>query len=119
VLAAIRPYNNRSLGSVSSIEIDKGIGLISVNGKVLIGFDAPPEEVLTGSGISGDIDKAFQSGDNRVTCGFGMASAALKYCAESGKKVLNFRISLNENANLPDLKINYPNHFREFALFSE
>jgi len=119
LLAVVRPYNNRTLGRVTSIDVDKGNGLISVNGKCLIGFDTAPEEVLTGSGVSGDIDKSLETGENRVNCGSGMSTAALKYSAESGKKIFNFRISLNENAALPPVKINYINHFREFNLFSE
>ena len=118
LLAAVRPYNNRFLGGITSIEVDKGAGLISVNGKGLIGFDSAPEEILTGSGVSGDIDVTSQPSENNVNCGFGMATAALKYGAESGKKIFNFRISLNGKASLPVLKLNYINLFKEFNMFS-
>jgi hypothetical protein len=119
LVAAVRPYNNRSLGGVNSINIDIGSGLISVNNKGLIGFDAAPDEVFTGSGILDDIDLAAQREETYVQCGFGMAAGALKYAAESGKKTFNFRISLNEKSVLPVLKINYSNLFKEFAMFSE
>lgn len=119
LIAAVRPYNNTSLGGVASISIDRGNGIISVNGNGLIGFDTCPDEVLTGSGLLGDIDNPSQGDQDSVQCGFGMASAGLKYGVESGKRTFNFRVALDGESVLPAGKINYNNLFREFALFSE
>lgn len=119
LFAAIRPYNNSSLGGVSSIDVDKSTGLISVNNKALIGFDIVPDEVFAGSGLLGDIDISTPYDGAGVQCGFGMATSALRYGAESGKKIFNFRLSLNGETALPAVKINYSNLFKEFALFTE
>lgn len=119
IFAIVRPYNNSSIGGVASIEVDKGSGLISVNGKSLIGFDSVPDEVLTGSGYLGDIDVNSENTGSTVQCNYGMATAALKYSSSSGKKILNFRIALNGEAVLNSEKLNYNNLFREFSLFTE
>lgn len=119
ILAVVRPYNNISLGGVTSIQVDKSAGVIIINNHRLLGFDTLPEDVLTGSGLAGDIVLPGQGGENEVNCSYGMATAALKYSAETGRRILNFRISLNKQADIPVLKFNYSNLFKEFAMFSE
>lgn len=119
ILAVIRPYNNISLGGVTSIQVDKSAGVIIINNNRLLGFDTLPEDVLTGSGLTGDILSPNQNGDKQVNCSYGMATTALKYSTETGKRILNFRISLNKQADIPVLKLNYSNLFKEFAMFSE
>lgn len=116
--AAVRPYNNTSLGGLTSIEVDSGAGIVSINGKGLIGFDTRPDEVVTGSGTLGDVEYSDRNSDS-VQCSYGMATAGLKYRLDSAKKSFHFRVSLNAGAALPGLKFNYENQFREFGLFSE
>jgi hypothetical protein len=99
--------------------VDKSAGVIIINNNRLLGFDTLPEDVLTGSGLTGDILSPNQNGDKQVNCSYGMATTALKYSTETGKRILNFRISLNKQADIPVLKLNYSNLFKEFAMFSE
>lgn len=119
IVAAIRPYNNSTIGGVNSIDVEPGSGIISMNGMALFGFDSQPDEIIAGSGSSGDIDRSIISNSATTRCGYGMAAAGLKYFIEPGKKNLYFRISLDGAAQIPSGKISYTNLFREFALFSE
>ncbi len=119
VLFVIRPYDQRVLGGLESVEYLRDLQCVEINGRKSLCFGARPDLILPGGGKEcRDIDPFSESRQTRSASPYGMATLAVGYSLKKGDNRFVFRIAIDSRAELKGGKYDYEKVRHDFTAFT-